>query len=273
KVSAVPFQNWAPDAYEGAPTPITAFMSVATKAAGFVALIELIFIGFLGRDDVIRPMMFILAALTMFVGNVIALRQTNIVRLFAYSSIAQAGFILAPLAVVTGGDPAVMHQILQSMVMYLVAYTVMNLGAFAVIIAVSRRTGTGELDSWGGLFNYAPALAVTMAVFLFSLGGIPPMVGWLAKFRLFQAVVGADTASGYVMGGIMAINTVISLAYYLGIVRRMFIDDAPDGDHSPIRVPLPLVAAMGVAAVALIVTGVLPGTLSDLAKSASLAAG
>ena len=101
KVSAVPFQNWAPDTYEGAPTPITAFLSVASKAAGFVAILQLVFIGFFGRDDIVGPMMWVLAALTMTVGNVIALRQTNIVRLFAYSSVAQAGFILAPLAVVT----------------------------------------------------------------------------------------------------------------------------------------------------------------------------
>lgn len=271
KVSAVPFHNWAPDTYEGAPTPITAFLSVASKAAGFVALIQLIFVGFLGRDDVVRPMMWILAALTMVIGNVIALRQTNVVRLFAYSSVAQAGFILAPLAVVNATDGAVMEGILQSVSLYLVAYSLMNLGAFAVIIAVSRRTGTGEMDSWGGLFTYAPGLAVTMSIFLFSLGGIPPMVGWIAKFRLFDAVVGAGTASAYVLAVIMAVNTVISMAYYLGLVRRMFLDDAPDGDHTPIKVPIPLVAAMGVTVAAVVVTGIIPGALSDLAESATLA--
>lgn len=271
KVSAVPFHNWAPDTYEGAPTPITAFLSVASKAAGFVALIQLIMVGFLGRDDVVRPTMFILAVLTMFVGNVIALRQTNVVRMFAYSSVAQAGFMLAPLAVVTAADQSVVEGIVESVALYLVAYTLMNLGAFAVIIAVSRRTATGEMDSWNGLFSYAPTLAVTMAVFLFSLGGIPPMVGWIAKFRLFDAVISAGTAPAYVLAVIMAINTVISMAYYLSLVRRMFTEDAPEMDRSPIKVPVPLVAAMGATAIAVIVTGFIPGALSDLAQSATLA--
>ena len=163
KVSAVPFQNWAPDTYEGAPTPVTAFLSVASKSAGFVAMLQLVFIGFFGRADVIRPFMFILAVLTMTVGNVIALRQTNVVRLFAYSSVAQAGFILTPLAVVGAGDAATQSQVLSSVVLYLLIYTVVNLGAFAVIITVSRRTRSGELASWGGLFTYAPGLAVAMA--------------------------------------------------------------------------------------------------------------
>lgn len=270
KVSAVPFHHWAPDTYEGSPTPITAFFSVATKAAGFVALMQLIFVGFLGQANAVRPMMWVLAVLTMTVGNVIALRQTNVVRLFAYSSIAQAGFMLAPLAVVTA-DAGVLDGIRTSIVFYLVVYTLMNLGVFAVIIAVSRRTGTGEMSSWGGLFNYAPALAVTMSVFLFSLGGIPPMVGWLAKFRLFEGVLGAGTASGYVLAGFMAVNSVISMAYYLGLIRRMFIDDAVEGDHSAIKVPLPLAATIGVLAVAVVGLGMIPGPLSDMAKSATLA--
>ena len=194
KVSAVPFQNWAPDTYEGAPTPVTAFLSVASKSAGFVAMLQLVFIGFFGRSDVIRPFMFILAVLTMTVGNVIALRQTNVVRLFAYSSVAQAGFILAPFAVVGAGSADTSAKVLSSIVLYLLIYTVVNLGAFAVIITVSRRTRSGELASWGGLFTYAPGLALAMAVFLFALGGIPPAVGWFAKFQLFTAVVSAHTA-------------------------------------------------------------------------------
>lgn len=271
KVSAVPFHHWAPDTYEGAPTPITAFLSVASKSAGFVALLQLIFIGFLGRADVVRPLMFVFAVLTMTVGNMIALRQTNIVRLFAYSSIAQAGFILAPLAVVTASDGDVMDRVLSSIVLYLVVYTVINLGAFAVIIAVSRRTRSGEISSWGGLFTYAPGLAVTMAVFLFALGGIPPMVGWFAKFQLFQAVVSAHTGLAYATALVMAVNTVISLGYYLTVMRTMFIDDAPDGDHTPVRVPVPLVAAMAISAVVTVALGFLPGLAADLADTATFA--
>ena len=270
KVSAVPFHNWAPDTYEGAPTPITAFLSVASKSAGFVALLQLIFIGFLGRADIIRPFMFVLAVLTMTVGNVIALRQTNIVRLFAYSSVAQAGFVLAPLAVVTA-DRADLDRILSSVVQYLLIYTVVNLGAFAVIIAVSRRTGSGEISSWGGLFAYAPGLSFAMAIFLFALGGIPPAAGWFAKFQLFQAVITPGTAAGYSLAVVMAVNSVLSLAYYLGVMRAMFFDDVPDGDVSPLKVPSALLGAISLSLVATLVVGVLPHLVLDLADKATFA--
>lgn len=271
KVSAVPFHNWAPDTYEGAPTPVTAFLSVASKSAGFVAILQMVFIGFYGRADVIRPFMFILALLTMTIGNVIALRQTNIVRLFAYSSVAQAGFILVPLAVLGAGPAETSSQVLSSIITYLLVYTVVNLGAFAVIISVSRRTGSGEIASWGGLFNYAPVLAVAMAVFLFALGGIPPAVGWFAKFQLFTAVVNADTTLGYAAGVAMAINSVVSLGYYLGVMRTMFIDDVPDGDTTPVRVPPALAAAVGITLVATLVVGFLPGLVGDIAEHATFA--
>ncbi len=271
KVSAVPFHNWAPDTYEGAPTPVTAFLSVASKSAGFVAILQMVFIAFYGRADIIRPFMFILAVLTMTVGNVIALRQTNIVRMFAYSSVAQAGFILVPLSVLGSGDASTGSAILSSMVGYLLVYTVVNLGAFAVIITVSRRTGSGEIASWGGLFNYAPGLAVCMALFLFALGGIPPAVGWFAKFRLFEAVVNADTVLGYAAGVAMAVNSVVSLGYYLGVMRTMFIDDVPDGDTTPVRVPPALLAAVGVTVIATLVVGVYPDLVGDLADHATFA--
>jgi NADH-quinone oxidoreductase subunit N len=268
KVSAVPFHNWAPDTYEGAPTPVTAFLSVASKSAGFVAILQLVYIGFLGRADIIRPFMFVLAALTMTVGNVIALRQTNIVRLFAYSSVAQAGFILAPLAVISTG-PATRENVLTAVVGYLLIYTVINLGAFAVIITVSRRTGTGELTSWGGLFTYAPGLAVCMAVFLFALGGIPPAVGWFAKFQLFTAVITPHSTAGYLMAVIMAVNSVLALGYYLGVMRTMFMDDAPDGDVTPVKVPVPLGAAVAITVVLTLVVGFVPGLVGDLAAGAT----
>lgn len=273
KISAVPFHTWAPDTYEGAPTPVTAFLSVASKTAGFVAILQLVFIGFMGRADIIRPFVFILAVLTMTVGNVIALRQTNVVRFFAYSSVAQAGFILAPLAVVGSGGSDDLSAILSSIVLYMVIYTVMNLGAFAVIIAVSRRTGSGEMASWGGLFTYAPGLAVAMGAFLFGLGGIPPAAGWFAKFQLFNAVIGPGTAAAYAMAVVMAVNTVISLAYYLGLMRIMFMDDPVDGDVSPVHTPVPLVATMAITVVATIGFGVYPGLVADLAKGATFALG
>jgi NADH-quinone oxidoreductase subunit N len=207
----------------------------------------------------------------MTIGNLIALRQTNIVRLFAYSSVAQAGFILAPLAVVAARDRELLDQVLSSVVLYLLVYTVVNLGAFAVIITVSRRTKSGEITSWAGLFDYAPGLAVCMSIFLFALGGIPPMVGWFAKFQLFNAVITAGTASAYAMGVVMAVNSVVSLAYYLGIVRTMFMDDAPDGDLTPVKVPAALSTALVLTVGATMVVGVMPGLVLDLADKASFA--
>ena len=252
KVSAVPFHTWAPDTYEGAPTPITAFLSVSSKAAGFVALLQLVIIGFAERPDVVRPLMWVLAALSMTIGNVVALRQSNVVRMLAYSGISQAGFMLAPLAVVgqIGDD------VLTSIVTYLVIYAAMNLGAFTVVMAVARKTGSAEVSSFGGLFDYAPSLAVLMSVFLFSLAGIPPLAGWLAKFVAFRAVIDADTGWAYGLAVVMAVNSVIALAYYANIAKEMWMNPAPDGDETPVRVPVSLTAALAITAVFTLVFGV-----------------
>lgn len=252
KVSAVPFHTWAPDTYEGAPTPITAFLSVSSKAAGFVALLQLIVIGFAGQTDVVRPLVWVLAVLSMTVGNLVALRQTNLVRMLAYSGISQAGFILAPLAVVGQiGDSTV-----TSVVTYLLIYSAMNLGAFTVVMAVARKTGSAEITSFGGLINYAPSLAVLMTVFMFALAGIPPLAGWLAKFVAFRAVIDADTPWAYTLAVVMAVNTVVSLAYYANVAREMWMNPAPDGDEAPVRVPVSLTAALTITGVLTIAFGV-----------------
>ncbi|HEX8803822.1 MAG TPA: NADH-quinone oxidoreductase subunit N [Acidimicrobiales bacterium] len=264
KVSAVPFHTWAPDTYEGAPTPITAFLSVSSKAAGFVALVELVLIAFPGRSDVVEPLLWALAALSMTVGNVVALRQTNVVRMLAYSGISQAGFMLAPLAVVGDiGDSA-----LRTIVTYLLIYAAMNLGAFTVVMAVARRTGSAEVSSFAGLFEYAPTLAVLMTIFLFALAGIPPLAGWLAKFVAFQAVIDAGTTSAYVLAVVMAVNSVISLAYYANVAREMWMNPAPDGDRTPIRVPVSLSAALAITGVLTLAFGVTrwATSLGDLAE-------
>ena len=245
KVSAFPFHTWAPDTYEGAPTPVTAFLSVASKAAGFVALMNLLFVG-------------LLAAASMTAGNLMALRQTNIVRLLAYSGVAQAGYMLAPLAV-AGDVPDVANKSLTASVTYLVIYAVMNLGAFAVVIAVARKTRSAEIADYRGLFHYAPGLTVAMTIFLFSLAGIPPLGGWLAKFRVMEALIEADTAAGLVLGVFVAVNSVIALYYYARIGFGMWADDAPDGDLSPVRVPMSLGVALTLTAVATIAMGVIPG--------------
>ncbi len=253
KVSAVPFHTWAPDTYEGAPTPITAFLAVSSKTAGFVALLQLVLVAFPARDDVVGPLMWVLAAITMTVGNLIALRQTNIVRMLAYSGVAQAGFMLAPLAVV-GSNP---DGALTAVVTYLLIYAAMNLGAFAVVLAVARKTRSAEISSWGGLFEYAPGLTVLMTVFLFSLAGIPPLGGWLAKFVVFRALVQPDlTAGGVTLAVIVGVNSVIALYYYANIAREMWMKPVPDGDKAPIRIPFSLAAALTLSVVATIAFGV-----------------
>ena len=269
KVSAVPFHSWAPDTYEGAPTPVTAFLSVASKAAGFVALVTLVFLAFPNASDIYGPMIWAMAALTMTVGNVLALRQTNIVRMLAYSSVSQGGFILMPLAF--AGDPDTGGSALNAVVVYLLVYAFMNLGAFSVVIAVTRKTNSGEIASFGGLFSYAPGMAVAMTVFMASLAGIPPLGGWFAKFNAFKAVLEADTTSAYVLASIAAVNTVIAAAYYFRVLRTVWVDEVPDGNTAPINPPSPIVAALGITVIGTIAVGVYPrlvagfGSLQDLA--------
>jgi NADH-quinone oxidoreductase subunit N len=268
KISAVPFHSWAPDTYEGAPTPVTAFLSVASKAAGFVALVTLIYLAFPNASDVYQPFIWVLSALTMTVGNVLALRQTNIVRMLAYSSVSQGGFILMPLAF--AGEATASGSAINAVVVYLLVYGFMNLGAFAVVIAVSRKTHSGEISSFGGLFGYAPGLAVLATIFFASLAGIPPLGGWFAKFNAFKAVLDAQTNAAYVLASIAAVNTVISAAYYMKVLRVIWMDDAPDGDTTPIVTPSPIMAALSLTVIGTIAVGVYPrlvagfGELSDL---------
>ncbi|MGF1599773.1 MAG: NADH-quinone oxidoreductase subunit N [Acidimicrobiales bacterium] len=267
KVSAVPFHTWAPDTYEGAPTPLTAFLAVASKAAGFVALVTIVIVALPGQSQVIEPFMWILAAVTMTVGNLIALRQSNIVRMLAYSGVAQAGYMLAPLAVY-GSVP---DSARASIVTYLVIYAVMNLGAFAVVIAASRRTRSGEISSFSGLLNYAPGLTVAMTVFLFSLAGIPPMGGWLAKWQVFSALLEADTVAGVTLAVVAAVNTVVAAFYYLNVAKQMWFLSAPDdADVTPMRIPAPLVAALAITVVATLIAGV-TGVVPDLTDFAEVA--
>ena len=267
KVSAVPFHQWAPDVYEGAPTPVTAFLSVASKAAGFVAMVTMVFVAFPDAHDVYEPLLWVLAVLSMTIGNVLALRQTNIVRMLAYSSISQGGFILMPLAVAGSGAP---ESSLKAVVVYLVIYAATNLGAFAVVIAVARTTRSGEISSYGGLFTYAPALGVLMTVFMASLAGIPPLGGWYAKFGAFKALLDAGTGAAYALAVIAAINTVIAAAYYIVVMREIWMKPVPDGTATPVRTPSSIMSALVITCALTIVLGVLPdlvarfGDLADL---------
>jgi NADH-quinone oxidoreductase subunit N len=270
KVSAVPFHAWAPDTYEGAPTPVTAYLAVASKAAGFVALIQVVYYCFIVRPDVIEPVFWVLSVASMTVGNLIALRQTNVVRMLAYSGIAQAGFMLAPFAVVAS-DPSAS---LTSLVTYLVIYAAMNLGAFACIIAIARKTRSAEFDSLGGLFTYMPGLTAAFTLFLASLIGIPPLGGWFAKFSVFSTLVSADTGLGWSLAVIMAVNTAIAAYYYLRVARAMWIDDLPAGaDVVPVRMPVGIAVSIAVTLGLTILFGVLPGLVTDVTDFSSVALG
>ena len=267
KVSAVPFHTWAPDTYEGAPTPVTAFLSVASKAAGFVALVVLVLTAFPEGRDVWQPFIWGLSALTMTVGNVFALRQTNFVRMIAYSSVSQGGFILMPLAVAGGaaGEAA-----LRAVVVYLIVYAATNLGMFAVILAVSRKTRSGEISSLGGLFSYAPALGVLLTIFLASLAGIPPLGGWIGKFAAFQALLTDASPWAYALAIIGAVNSVIAFGYYGNIMREVWMRPVPDGDTTRIVTPSSLQIALGITAVATLVFGILPGIVLRFGEMAEL---
>ena len=261
KVSAVPFHQWAPDTYEGAPTPVTAFLSVASKAAGFVALITLVYVGFPDGIDVWKPLFWVLSVVTMSVGNVLALKQTNIVRMLAYSSVSQGGFILMPLAVATtrvDGSLVANRDSLTAVVTYLLVYAAMNLGAFGVVLAVSRKTRSGEISSFGGLFSYAPALGVAMTFFMGSLAGIPPLGGWIAKFTVIRALASDGSGWAIALAVIGMLNAVIAVGYYGNVLREVWMRPVPDGDTRRIPVPSALGAALVICSLATLVMGVLP---------------
>ena len=258
KVSAVPFHMWAPDTYEGAPTPVTAFLAVASKAAGFVALIQVIGQALVLRMNVMIPVVAVLAALSMTIGNLIALRQTNVIRMLAYSGIAQAGFMLAPFVASQYGG-------IDAIVIYLVLYAATNLGAFAVVMAIARRTRSAEISSFGGLFSYSPGLAVALSVFLASFVGIPPLGIWYGKLSVMRALIESQGRWATVLAIFVALNTAIAAYYYLNVAKTMWFDDAPEGESTPIKVPTSLRFAVGIALVATIALGVYPGPLTDAA--------
>lgn len=236
KTASFPFHFWCPDVYEGAPTPITAFLSVGPKAAGFALFIRLFYPLFAtgNEADVYGAVsgldwpaiLALISAITMTLGNLAAIHQNNLKRLLAYSSIAHAGYLL--MGVVSLSDLG-----LRSVVFYLVVYLFMNLGAFAVVTMVASAGGSEEIDSYRGLGIRAPYVCVAMAIFLFSLIGLPPFAGFVGKVYLFAAVISKKI---YWLAVVAALNTVISLYYYLRIVKAMFLEKPTEAVQ--IQVPL-----------------------------------
>ncbi|MCY3651661.1 MAG: NADH-quinone oxidoreductase subunit N [bacterium] len=275
KVTAVPFHFWAPDTYQGAPTPVTAYLSVGSKTAGFVGLMLLCYQALPAVTEIWGPALWILAALSMTLGNLTALRQDNVVRLLAYSSIAQGGFILVPFAAAAvSNDPEVIQEAASAIIVYVIIYAFMNLGAFGVVIAGARRTGSVEIDDWAGMWRYSPRVAVLGAVFFFSLAGIPPLAGWYAKFVMFLSILRPDNVWTTALAVIAAVNAVIALVYYARIGKTMWMDPVPEGmepkaDSRPLVGSLAL--ALGITALFVGAAGVLPyefaGVFADLAKT------
>jgi NADH-quinone oxidoreductase subunit N len=267
KVSAVPFQFWAPDTYEGAPVPVAAFLAVASSAAGFAGLLQLMFVAFIGQHEFWVPLFVFLSVATMFVGNLVALQQTQVVRLLAYSGIAQAGYILMTFALVTD-NPATNRSAFSSAVAYILIYGIMTLGAFAVAVAVSRRHPTLQLNDFAGLAKTAPLLAVGMTVFMISLAGVPPTGGFWAKLLIFRAAVDRGGALGPILAVIMLVNSVISVAYYFAVPRQMIFKEPEDGAR--LRVPILVSAVVAVAMVAIVVVFIVPGAFARLADLSTL---
>ena len=262
KISAVPFHFWAPDTYEGAPSPVAAFLSTASKVGGFVGLLVLMFVAFPTVADGWRPLFAVLAVATMTVGNLIALRQSHIIRLLAYSGIAQSGYILVCLALIDPSNPKLSTEAFEAALIYLAIYAVMDLGAFSAAVAFANRGGTYFIDDYRGLWQRAPILAILLAGFLISLAGTPPMAGFWAKTFVFLAAVKTQ----WWLAVVMALNAVAAAFYYLAVVKRMFFE-APETPEK-IEVPYLLRAAMGLAALALLAVFIYPPFLTDMTDGA-----
>jgi NADH-quinone oxidoreductase subunit N len=275
KISAVPFHFWAPDTYQGAPTPVAAYLSVGSKAAGFVGLLTLCYRAFATVPEIWGPILWVLAVASMTVGNLVALRQTNIVRLLGYSSIAHGGFILVPFAMAATYDSVGLSDAFFGSITYVIVYAFMNLGAFATVIAGSAKSESGEIEDWAGMNRYAPTTAAMLALFFLALAGIPPLAGWFAKFVMFRAVLGAfESGWAVALAAIAAVNAVIALYYYARVVKSVYMDDVPvtvpQDTAAEHRVSPSLALAIVITGAVVVVAGFFPQVLAffgDVSRS------
>jgi NADH-quinone oxidoreductase subunit N len=270
KVSAFPFQFWAPDTYEGAPVPVAAFLSVASKAAGFAGLLQIMFVAFLPRADFWAPIFAVLSLFTMTIGNLVALQQRQVVRLLAYSSIAQAGYMLLPFALATPAlaSGSVNKEAFAAATLYILIYGVMNLGAFAVVIGMVREAPGILIDDFAGLGQRAARLALPMALFLISLAGIPPLAGFWGKFFIFKAAIDRGGIGPW-LAVAMVINSVISLVYYIAIVRAMFFEPVAEPVR-PFRPGVLLTTVVALSAAGVVAVGVFPDLFAHFPRLSTL---
>ncbi len=260
KVAVVPFHMWTPDVYQGAPTAVTAFMSSGAKVAGFAALLRVFSVAFPNISMDMAPVLAAISALTMIVGNIVAVSQTNIKRMLAYSSIAHAGYIL--MAFVPYGDAQVSADAIASGLFYLVAYMLTNFGAWAVVIALETKSGSGlELSDYSGLAKKYPAIAAAMTIFMLSLIGFPPTLGMVGKFYLFRAALQGGYTTLALIG---VITSLVSAFYYLRVIVNMYMRE---GDPTPAR-DLWLDLTWSITAIATVVVSLAPQFLFVLASTA-----
>lgn len=260
KISVVPNHLWTPDVYQGAPTPVTAFLAVVSKAAGFALIFRFLFTAYIGLSGPSGERVFltemswylsIIAGLSMIIGNTMALRQTNVKRLMAYSGVAQAGYLLVPFVTLT-------QLFFEQSLFYLFAYLLVSFGAFAVIMVVTRDQKTEDIKSFAGLYHRAPFVAIAMTFFLLSLAGIPISAGFFGKFYLFMSAI---FHSSYVLSGIMIATSVISYFYYFGFIRQMYM--RPGMTEAKLKVPAVAGVVIVIAVLGTIVFGIVPGVALD----------
>jgi len=260
KIAAVPFHAWVPDVYQGAPTPVTAFFSAGPKAAGFAVMLRLFLFGF-AQMEVLTTVFWILAVLTMTVGNVLALRQSNIKRMLAYSSIAHAGYIMIALAV--GGSDAI-----AAAMFYLLGYAMFNLGGFAVVVLLETRSGRkSDISELAGMAKAHPYLAAALALFMFALSGFPPTVGFVGKFYLFSTAIKA----GFVWLAIIGVmNSFLSVYYYFRVIKTAYMTE-PESPFTRVSYTPAIVLALIVTIVGTLGLGLFPQRFIELARSALFA--
>ena len=258
KVAAVPFHMWAPDVYEGAPTPVTAYLAIGSKAAAFALILRLFSQAFMPVIDQWQIIFIILAAATMTLGNLVALAQKNIKRLLAYSSIGQVGYLLMGVAALSplASDGIILH---------LAGYGITNLTAFLCIIILYNATGKDNIEDYAGLATKSPLLAMSMAIALFSLAGLPFFAGFTTKFYLFTAVASEGLLW---LVGLAMINSLVSLYYYLIVIKQMYIERSPD--TSPIQVSRIGTTVLGTCLMLIIAIGVYPAPLVEIIQMATL---
>jgi proton-translocating NADH-quinone oxidoreductase chain N len=265
KIAAVPFHQWSPDAYEGAPTPITAFLSVGPKAAGFAVLVRVLLTAL---PDFRLDWVAVLSAIsmvTMTLGNLVALTQRNIKRMLAYSSIAHAGYILIGLVSWDLWQSAGLFTGVNGVLIYLLAYLFTNLGAFVVVIAFEQATGSNQIEDYAGLARTSPALAATMLIFLFSLTGIPGTGGFIGKLFVFGAAIQVQF---YVLAIVGIINSVIAAFYYLNVVRYMFFETG--AGETPAITPTPAIkVALAVTTAMTLIVGLYVQPFVELVQGAA----